>query len=57
MEPTWQRQTITLCGNSPLPARTISPIGQVVQILGSDAASDVDLVCCKHDLPVLSARV
>ena len=29
------------------------PIGQVVQILGSDAetASDVDLVCCKHDLP------
>lgn len=29
------------------------PIGRVVQILGSDAetASDVDLVCCKHDLP------
>jgi len=29
------------------------PIGKVVQILGSDAeaASDVDLVCCKHDLP------
>lgn len=29
------------------------PLGQVVQILGSDAeaASDVDLVCCKHDLP------
>ena len=28
------------------------PIGKVVQILGSDAeaASDVDLVCCKHDL-------
>lgn len=29
------------------------PVGRVVQILGSDAeaASDVDLVCCKHDLP------
>ncbi len=29
------------------------PIGRVVQILGSDAeaASAVDLVCCKHDLP------
>lgn len=29
------------------------PAGRVVQILGSDAeaASDVDLVCCKHDLP------
>ena len=29
------------------------PIGRVVQILGSDAeaASDVDLVSCKHDLP------
>ena len=29
------------------------PIGQVVQILGSDAeaAEDIDLVCCKHDLP------
>jgi ribonuclease R len=29
------------------------PIGRVVQILGSDAetASDVELVCCKHDLP------
>lgn len=28
------------------------PAGRVVQILGSDAeaASDVDLVCCKHDL-------
>ncbi len=28
------------------------PLGRVVQILGSDAeaASDVDLVCCKHDL-------
>jgi len=36
-----------------------SPHWSVVQILGSDAetASDVDLVCCKHDLPVLSARV
>lgn len=29
------------------------PIGRVVQILGSDAeaAADIDLVCCKHDLP------
>lgn len=29
------------------------PLGRVVQILGSDAeaAADVDLVCCKHDLP------
>jgi ribonuclease R len=29
------------------------PIGRVVQILGSDAqsASDIDIVCCKHDLP------
>lgn len=29
------------------------PIGRVVQILGSDAeaAVDIDLVCCKHDLP------
>ena len=29
------------------------PLGQAVQILGSDAeaASDVDLVSCKHDLP------
>lgn len=28
------------------------PLGQVVQVLGSDAeaASDIDLVCCKHDL-------
>jgi len=29
------------------------PLGRVVQILGSDAeaAADIDLVCCKHDLP------
>ncbi|NEQ40258.1 MAG: VacB/RNase II family 3'-5' exoribonuclease [Okeania sp. SIO3I5] len=29
------------------------PIGRVVQILGSDAeaADDLDIVCCKHDLP------
>ncbi len=29
------------------------PIGKVVQILGSDAeaANDLDIVCCKHDLP------
>ncbi|NET46654.1 ribonuclease R family protein [Okeania sp. SIO2B3] len=29
------------------------PIGKVVQILGSDAeaADDMDIVCCKHDLP------
>lgn len=30
------------------------PVGRVVKILGSDAeaASDIDLVCCKHDLPL-----
>lgn len=29
------------------------PVGRVAQILGSDAqaASDIDIVCCKHDLP------
>ncbi len=29
------------------------PVGRLVQILGSDAAAaaDIDLVCCKHDLP------
>ncbi|MEY3867777.1 MAG: ribonuclease R family protein [Microcoleaceae cyanobacterium] len=29
------------------------PLGRVVQILGSDAetANDLDIVCCKHDLP------
>ncbi|MGB3237353.1 MAG: ribonuclease R family protein [Geitlerinemataceae cyanobacterium] len=29
------------------------PVGRVVQILGSDAeaANDIDIVCCKHDLP------
>ena len=30
------------------------PLGRVVKILGSDAeaAADIDLVCCKHDLPL-----
>lgn len=29
------------------------PLGRVVQVLGSDAeaADDLDIVCCKHDLP------
>ncbi len=29
------------------------PVGHIVQILGSDAeeADDLDIVCCKHDLP------
>lgn len=29
------------------------PIGRVVQVLGgsAEAAADIDLVCCKHDLP------
>lgn len=28
------------------------PLGRIVQILGSDnEASDIDIVCCKHDLP------
>lgn len=29
------------------------PIGRVTQVLGSDAeaAADIDIVCCKHDLP------
>ncbi len=29
------------------------PLGRVAQVLGSDAqeASDIDIVCCKHDLP------
>ncbi|MBW4662665.1 MAG: ribonuclease R [Chroococcus sp. CMT-3BRIN-NPC107] len=35
------------------PLAQFPPIGKVVQILGSDAeaAADIDLVCCKHDLP------
>lgn len=35
------------------PLGTHRPIGRVVQILGSDAeaADDLDIVCCKHDLP------
>ena len=35
------------------PLGQFPPVGRVVQILGSDAetASDIDLVCCKHDLP------
>jgi len=50
LEPGRGKQSPCPCGNSPLPA---GQSGQVVQILGSDAetASDVDLVCCKHDLP------
>lgn len=35
------------------PLATQLPIGRVAQILGSDAeaAADIDIVCCKHDLP------
>lgn len=35
------------------PLATQPPIGRVAQILGSDAeaAADIDIVCCKHDLP------
>ena len=35
------------------PLAQFPPVGKVVQILGSDAeaAADIDLVCCKHDLP------
>ncbi|MBE9188048.1 VacB/RNase II family 3'-5' exoribonuclease [Microcoleus sp. LEGE 07076] len=35
------------------PLGTHRPIGKVVQVLGSDAeaADDLDIVCCKHDLP------
>jgi len=35
------------------PLAQFPPLGKVVQILGSDAeaAADIDLVCCKHDLP------
>jgi ribonuclease R len=35
------------------PLGPVSPIGRIAQILGSDAeaASDIDIVCCKHDLP------
>lgn len=36
------------------------PRGRVVQVLGSDAeaANDIDIVCCKHDLPrAFSAKV
>ncbi|NET36251.1 MAG: VacB/RNase II family 3'-5' exoribonuclease [Cyanothece sp. SIO1E1] len=35
------------------PLATEPPLGKVAQILGSDAeaASDIDIVCCKHDLP------
>ncbi len=42
------------------PLAQFPPIGRVVQILGSDAeaAADIDLVCCKHDLPrVFSSSV
>jgi ribonuclease R len=36
------------------------PLGEVAQVLGSDAetANDIDIVCCKHDLPrKFSAKV
>ncbi len=35
------------------PLGSVSPVGRIAQILGSDAeaASDIDIVCCKHDLP------
>lgn len=35
------------------PLGQLPPLGRITQILGSDAqsAADVDLVCCKHDLP------
>lgn len=35
------------------PLGTHRPVGKVVQVLGSDAeaADDLDIVCCKHDLP------
>ncbi|MCL1468369.1 ribonuclease R family protein [Argonema galeatum] len=35
------------------PLATQPPVGRVAQILGSDAeaAADIDIVCCKHDLP------
>ncbi|MBO9999452.1 MAG: VacB/RNase II family 3'-5' exoribonuclease [Cyanobacteria bacterium SID2] len=35
------------------PLGSSPPIGHIVQVLGSDAeaANDIDIVCCKHDLP------
>lgn len=35
------------------PLGSYPPVGRVAQILGSDAedANDLDIVCCKHDLP------
>jgi ribonuclease R len=35
------------------PLGTYPPLGRIAQILGSDAqaASEIDIVCCKHDLP------
>lgn len=35
------------------PLGSYPPVGQVAQILGMDAeaANDLDIVCCKHDLP------
>ncbi|MGC9505073.1 ribonuclease R family protein [Baaleninema sp.] len=35
------------------PLGSKAPLGRVVQVLGSDAeaANDIDIVCCKHDLP------
>jgi len=36
------------------PIAQYCPLGQVTQVLGStaEAASDIDIVCCKHSLPV-----
>ncbi len=35
------------------PLGSYPPVGRVAQVLGSDAqaASDIDIICCKHDLP------
>jgi ribonuclease R len=35
------------------PLGATAPLGRVAQVLGSDAedANDLDIVCCKHDLP------
>lgn len=35
------------------PLGSLPPVGRVAQVLGSDAeaANDIDIVCCKHDLP------
>lgn len=35
------------------PLGSTPPIGRIAQVLGKDAqaASDIDIICCKHDLP------